>query len=40
MKSSLILMVASLTGGLSAAQEFGRVISSTPVVQQVTVPRQ
>ena len=40
MKSSLMLMVASLTGGLCAAQELGRVISSTPVVQQVTVPRQ
>ena len=40
MKSNLLLMVAGLTSGLCAAQEFGRVISSTPVVQQVTVPRQ
>ena len=40
MKTRLVLVVAALGSGLCAAQEVGRVISSTPVVQQVAVPRQ
>ncbi len=40
MKSSIVLAVVATASGLCAAQEVGRVISSTPVVQQVAVPRQ
>ena len=40
MKNGIVLAVAALASGLCAAQEVGRVISSTPVVQQVAVPRQ
>lgn len=40
MRKIFFLSVLSLTAGLSAAQEMGRVLSSTPVVQQVGVPRQ
>ena len=40
MKNTLVLTLAALASGLCAAQEMGRVISSTPVVQQVAVPRQ
>ncbi len=32
--------VAAASGGAAYAEEFGRVISSTPVIQQVGVPRQ
>lgn len=39
MKNSLVLVVAAFASGLCAAQEVGRVISSTPVMQQVAVPR-
>lgn len=39
-KSSVVLVVAALASGLCAAQEMGRVISSTPVMQQIAVPRQ
>ena len=39
MKTSIVLAVAALASGLCAAQEVGRVISSTPVMQQVAVPR-
>ena len=39
MKNSFMLAVAALASGLCAAQEVGRVISSTPVLQQVAVPR-
>jgi uncharacterized protein YcfJ len=35
-----VLAVAVLASGLCAAQEVGRVLSSTPVMQQVAVPRQ
>lgn len=40
MKKNLVLTVAALASGLCAAQEVGRVISSTPMIQQVAVPRQ
>ncbi len=46
MKKTLVLSVLALGTGLmsvasvASAQEYGRVLSSTPVVQQVTVPRQ
>lgn len=40
MKRPLVLTSALLAAGLCAAQEEGLVISSTPVVQQVAVPRQ
>jgi len=40
MKQLLLLPVALLASAVSLAQEVGRVISSTPVVQQVAVPRQ
>jgi uncharacterized protein YcfJ len=39
MKKLLILSVALTTSGLCLAQEVGRVISSTPIVQQVGQPR-
>ena len=39
MKNSFVLAVAALASGLCVAQEVGRVISSTPVMQQVAVPR-
>ena len=40
MKKALLLGALTLASGLSFAQETGRVISSTPIVQQVSVPRQ
>lgn len=40
MKISVLSAVVGLASGLCAAQEIGRVISSTPVIQQVAVPRQ
>lgn len=40
MKKTILLAVLAGTAGLCAAQEQGRVISSTPVVAQVGVPRQ
>ena len=41
MKKLVLLSVALGTSGLSLAQqEQGRVISTTPIIQQVTVPRQ
>ncbi|WP_332813328.1 glycine zipper 2TM domain-containing protein [Ramlibacter sp.] len=41
MKQSLVLPLAVLAAaGAAQAQEVGRVISSTPVIQQVAVPRQ
>ncbi|MEO8857348.1 MAG: glycine zipper 2TM domain-containing protein [Burkholderiaceae bacterium] len=40
MKSSVVIAIAALSTGLCAAQEVGRVISSTPVMQQVAVPQQ
>lgn len=44
MKKIVLLSAAGLVGALGApfaqAQEVGRVISSTPIIQQVSVPRQ
>ena len=40
MKKTVILLALTGTAGLCAPQEMGRVISSTPVVNQVGVPRQ
>jgi uncharacterized protein YcfJ len=40
MKKTVILLALAGAAGLCAAQEMGRVISSTPVVNQVGVPRQ
>lgn len=40
MKKMLLLSAALLTSGLCLAQEVGRVVSATPMVQQVGVPRQ
>lgn len=39
MKQLLVLSVAMVSSGLCLAQEVGRVISSTPIIQQVGVPR-
>ena len=39
MKKLLLLSVALVSSGLCVAQEMGRVISSTPIMQQVGVPR-
>lgn len=39
MKTLLLLSAAMVSSGLCLAQEVGRVISSTPIVQQVGVPR-
>jgi uncharacterized protein YcfJ len=40
MKHLLLLPLAFITSGVTLAQEVGRVISSTPIAQQVAVPRQ
>lgn len=40
MKKIGLTLLAMLGSGWCGAQEFGRVVSSTPVVQQVQVPRQ
>ena len=40
MKKLLLLSAALASSELSLAQELGRVTSATPVIQQVTVPRQ
>lgn len=40
MKKLLLLSAALVSSGLSLAQDVGRVISATPIVQQVGVPRQ
>lgn len=40
MKKLLLLSAALLASGLCLAQEVGRVLSATPMVQQVGVPRQ
>ncbi len=40
MKTQLVLAAAMLTCTAGLAQELGRVLSSTPVIQQVVVPRQ
>lgn len=40
MKKTLLLSAVLCSSGLALAQEQGRVISSTPIIQQVSVPRQ
>lgn len=40
MKKRLLLSTALLASGLCAAQDMGRVISATPIIQQVGMPRQ
>ena len=44
MKTAVVLSavgaLAAAASGIAQAEEFGRVISATPVIQQVTVPRQ
>lgn len=40
MKKLLVLSAALAVSGLSMAQDYGDVISATPIVQQVGVPRQ
>jgi len=40
MKKQVVLTAAMLASGLCLAQEVGRVISTTPIVQQMAVPRQ
>ena len=40
MKKLILLSTAALASGLAMAQEVGRVISATPIVQQVNSPRQ
>ncbi len=40
MQKILLLSALTLVSGLATAQETGRVISSTPLLQQVAVPRQ
>ncbi len=40
MQKSLVFSVLALVAATASAQEVGRVLSSTPVVQQVAVPRQ
>lgn len=40
MKKQLLLAVATVCSGLALAQDYGRVISATPIIQQVSTPRQ
>ena len=40
MKKLLILSAAMIASGLCSAQEVGHVISATPIIQQIGVPRQ
>jgi uncharacterized protein YcfJ len=40
MKKLFLLPLALLSSGVTLAQEVGRVISATPIIQQVGVPRQ
>jgi uncharacterized protein YcfJ len=40
MKKLLLLSTALMASSLSLAQEVGRVISATPIIQQIGVPRQ
>ena len=40
MKQAILCTLLAGTAGLCAAQEMGNVISATPIVQQVNVPRQ
>jgi len=40
MKKLFLLSAAMVASGVGLAQDFGRVISATPILQQVGVPRQ
>ncbi|MFT6591072.1 MAG: hypothetical protein ACJA2P_001925, partial [Rhodoferax sp.] len=40
MKKQLIWVLALTSNGLALAQDVGQVISSTPIIQQVAIPRQ
>ena len=40
MKKLLVLAIATAAAGICTAEELGRVISTTPMIQQVAVPRQ
>jgi len=40
MKQQILVVALALVCGTSFAQEVGRVVSSTPIIQQVAVPRQ
>ena len=40
MKKLVLFSIIASTAGLAAAQEQGRVLSATPIVQQVAYPRQ
>ncbi|MEI8324034.1 MAG: hypothetical protein WCH44_01500, partial [Betaproteobacteria bacterium] len=40
MKKWILLSTTLVTAGLCSAQELGRVVSATPVAQQLTIPRQ
>ena len=40
MKKTLLILSALTSTGLASAQELATVISSTPVIQQVAIPRQ
>lgn len=40
MKKQLLLTAAIVSSGLALAQDYGRVISATPILQQVSTPRQ
>lgn len=40
MKQQLLFATALVASGLTLAQDYGRVISATPIIQQVTTPRQ
>ncbi len=40
MKQQLLFALVLVASGMALAQDYGRVISATPVIQQVTTPRQ
>lgn len=40
MKKQVLFATALVASGLTLAQDYGRVISATPIIQQVTTPRQ
>lgn len=40
MKKQVLFATALVASGLTLAQDYGRVISATPIIQQITTPRQ
>lgn len=40
MKKQVLFATALIASGLTLAQDYGRVISATPIIQQITTPRQ